>query len=153
MPPLNCRAPDQPDSILFVRKDPNHSFSSSELILLVAPGRSCSEPHPIHPRYGQNRKRFLKSFIETIHRLGSRLRKVVEDLVLEVSGFFFSVCPERPSQGQFQGPSLGYRRMTQNIPKKMNLTALPSDPLKMFLVFFLGVLTLKRQVQISGTKW
>ena len=43
------------------------------------------------------------------------------------------IGPEEASQGQCHGPSLGDRRMTQNISKKMHLASLPADSLKMSL--------------------
>ena len=130
---LREKGSNESDRRVFVGEDPDHAFPSSDLFIQSFLGVRASEPDPIFPGKGQNRERFLKAFLETIHRLGGFLLKGLKNLVLDSSSFFFGVGPEQPSQDQGQRPSLRGRRMTQNVPEKVHLTSLPADSLKMSL--------------------
>jgi len=128
---LSQKRLDQTDGRIFVGEDPDHPFPSSGLFIQSFLRVRVSEPDPILPGEGQNLERSLKSFLETIHRLGSLLLKGANDLALDDSGFLFGIGPEQSSQGQCQWRSSGGRRMSQNVPEKVHLASLPSDPLKM----------------------
>jgi len=130
---LGQKSSDQTNGGVFIGEDPDHAFPSSDLFIQSLLGVRASESDTILPGKGQNRERFFKAFVETIHRLGRLLQKGVQDLVLEDSGFFFGIGPEQPGEGQCQRPSLGGRRMTRNVPEKMDLASLPADSLKMSL--------------------
>ena len=96
---LREKGSNESDRRVFVGEDPDHAFPSSDLFIQSFLGIRASEPDTILPGKGQNRERFLKSFVETLHRLGSFLLKGDHDLVLDSSGFLFRVRPEQPSQG------------------------------------------------------
>lgn len=63
----------------------------------------------------------------TLELFFSNVRK---DLVFDRPGFLHAVCGKQPGEDPGQVLS-GKRRMTENIPEKVSLVALPSDPLKM----------------------
>ena len=63
---LREKGSNESDGRVFVGEDPDHPFPPSDLFIQSLLGVRASEPDTILPGKGQNRERFLKSFLETI---------------------------------------------------------------------------------------
>jgi len=146
------KSPDETDGGLFIREDSDHPFPSPDFFVKALLGVAGAKSGPVFPRERQDGQCFLEPFLEAIHGLGSLLLEALEDLVPDRPGFLFRVGPEELRKSQRQGSSLGGRRMTQKIAEKVHLTALPPDPLKMFLNGLFESFVVIRHAQLHSGK-